>query len=134
MPPAVQSLDHLVLTVADIDASLAFYRDVLGMAPDPFRVADGGTRWALKFGRQKINLHVAGHEFDPRARVAQPGTADLCFLTDTPLDVWASHLDALGIQAEAGPVPRTGATGRILSIYLRDPDGNLIEVSSPVTG
>ncbi|MEC3860676.1 VOC family protein [Mesobacterium sp. TK19101] len=134
MPPAVQSLDHLVLTVADIDATLAFYRDVLGMVPEPFRVADGSTRWALIFGQQKINLHRAGHEFDPKAQVPKPGSADLCFLTETALDDWLARLAVLGVEIEQGPVPRTGATGPILSVYLRDPDGNLIEVSTPVTG
>ncbi|GGF62275.1 Catechol 2,3-dioxygenase [Mameliella alba] len=131
MPPAVQSLDHLVLTVADPAATRQFYETVLGMQAERFIPADGSTRWALKFGRQKINLHTAGQEFDPKARRPGPGTADLCFLSETPLAEWQAHLAALGVTIEEGPLPRTGATGPIRSIYIRDPDGNLIEISNP---
>ncbi|MBY6121242.1 VOC family protein [Mameliella alba] len=131
MPPAVQSLDHLVLTVADPAATRQFYETVLGMQAERFTPADGSTRWALKFGRQKINLHTAGQEFDPKARRPGPGTADLCFLSETPLAEWQAHLAALGVTIEEGPLPRTGATGPIRSIYIRDPDGNLIEISNP---
>ena len=131
MPPAVQSLDHLVLTVRDMDATLRFYEQALGMVAERFVVADGSTRMALKFGAQKINLHQAGAEFEPKSWNPTTGSADLCFLTETPLDVWQDHLTALGIPIEQGPIPRTGATGPILSLYLRDPDQNLIEVSVP---
>lgn len=129
MAITVISLDHLVLTVADVDRTVAFYTQALGMQAEIFRPADGSTRTALSFGSQKINLHLAGAEFLPKACDPVPGSADLCFLTETPLDTWRDHLAALGIPVELGPVARTGATGPILSIYLRDPDGNLIEVS-----
>ena len=125
----MSSLDHLVLTVGDIDRVIAFYRDVLGMQPVSFTPADGTTRHALGFGAQKINLHAAGAEFRPHAATPAPGTADLCFLTATPLSNWQAHPAEWGVPVEAGPVPRTGATGPILSLYIRDPDGNLIEVS-----
>ncbi|MBQ0750888.1 MAG: VOC family protein, partial [Roseovarius sp.] len=85
---------------------------------------------ALKFGTQKINLHQSGAEFDPKAAQVQPGSADLCFLSETPLEVWQHHFAALGVTVEMGPLPRSGATGPIRSLYLRDPDGNLIEVSN----
>lgn len=126
----LDALDHLVLTVADPDATLRFYTELLGMEAETFRPADGSERQALRFGRQKINLHRQGAEFEPKARVAQPGSADLCFLTATPLTDWAAHLAACGVAIEAGPVQRTGAQGPILSLYLRDPDGNLIEISN----
>lgn len=122
-------LDHLVLTVADIDATARFYCDVLGMVREDFHGADGTARVALGFGSQKINLHRAGAEFEPRALRATPGSADLCFLTDVPLVDWQAHLAAQGVPIIDGPVARTGATGPITSIYVRDPDGNLIEIS-----
>ncbi len=128
--PSLTSLDHLVLTVADIGATVSFYRDVLQMEPEDFTPSDGSHRWALKFGTQKINLHQAGAEFEPKADAPTRGSADLCFLTDTPLDAWAAHLSAKNIPIEDGPVPRTGATGPLMSIYIRDPDGNLIEISN----
>lgn len=127
----VTSLDHLVLTVADIAETTAFYTMVLGMRAERFHPADGTTRTALVFGDQKINLHQAGAEFDPKAHRPTPGSADLCFLTETSLDDWQAHLSAHGVAVEDGPVARTGATGPILSIYIRDPDGNLIEVATP---
>lgn len=127
--PAVQSLDHLVLTVADIDTTIRFYT-ALGMQAEAFTVADGSTRTALTFGAQKINLHPLPG-FEPKAQKATPGSADLCFLSDTPLTDWQEHLDSQGLTVIAGPIPRTGATGSILSIYLRDPDGNLIEIANP---
>jgi catechol 2,3-dioxygenase-like lactoylglutathione lyase family enzyme len=126
---ALESLDHLVLTVADIAVTVAFYRDVLGMEPERFSPADGSERWALMFGTQKINLHQAGAGFDPKARQATAGSADLCFLSNSPLADWQDHLGDLVIE---GPIRRTGATGPILSIYLRDPDGNLIEISNSI--
>lgn len=126
----VQTLDHLVLTVADIPTTVRFYCDVLGMTKHPFTVADGSTRLSLRFGDSKINLHQAGEEFDPKSQTPTPGSADLCFLSETSLENWQSHLAQNGIKIEEGPVPRSGATGPILSIYLRDPDGNLLEIST----
>lgn len=122
-------LDHLVLTVADLDRTIAFYRDVLGMRLETF----GQGRKALTFGDQKINLHEAGHEFEPKALRPTRGSADLCFLAATPLERVAAHVGALGVAIEEGPVRRTGATGPILSIYVRDPDGNLVEIANPIT-
>ena len=130
MTPKVTALDHLVLTVADIGATVDFYTSALGMRAESFTPAGGTPRMALRFGAQKINLHQSGAEFRPHAGQVQPGSADLCFLSDTPLDQWQAHLTALGIRIEEGPIRRTGAEGPILSIYLRDPDGNLIEVSN----
>ena len=128
-PVVIDSLDHLVLAVRDIDATIAFYRDWLGMQVVTF----GADRKALSFGQQKINLHVAGEEFDPPAIKAAdpvPGSADLCFLTAVPIADVMVRADALGIAIEEGPERRTGARGPINSVYARDPDGNLIEVSN----
>lgn len=122
---SIERLDHLVLTVADIDASCAFYSRVLGM-----RVVDfAGGRKALAFGVQKINLHQTGREFEPKARQPMPGSADLCLITTAALEDVIAHLQREGVTVIEGPVPRTGATGPILSVYFRDPDGNLLEVS-----
>ncbi|MDU8927726.1 VOC family protein [Alisedimentitalea sp. MJ-SS2] len=129
---AVQSLDHLVLTVTDLEATMDFYTRHLGMRPEKFFPADGTTRHALIFGAQKINLHVAGSEYEPKAVAPAPGSADLCFLTDLPVGDWLTYLQANGLKVEEGPVRRTGAQGPILSIYLRDPDGNLIELSNVI--
>ncbi|WP_118136276.1 VOC family protein [Oceanicella sp. SM1341] len=123
----LDALDHLVLTVADIPRSIAFYRDVLGMREESF----GAGRKALLFGAQKINLHEAGREFEPKAARPGPGTADLCFLTSVPLGEVAAGLARHGVVVEEGPVARTGARGPILSLYIRDPDGNLIEIANP---
>ena len=128
----VTALDHLVLTVTDIAATCVFYTGVMGMTADTFQPADGTTRWSLGFGPQKINLHQKGAEFEPKAAQPAPGSADLCFLTDTALEDWIVHLSAHNIVVEQGPVPRTGATGPILSLYIRDPDANLIEISTPL--
>lgn len=122
----VDSLDHLVLTVRDVPASCDFYARVLGMAVVNF----GEGRKALVFGAQKINLHPAGHEFEPKADRPTPGSADLCFLTSVPLADVQAHLAACGVVVTEGPVQRTGAQGPILSVYFRDPDRNLIEVSN----
>ncbi|WP_212523757.1 VOC family protein [Actibacterium sp. MT2.3-13A] len=130
MNPSVTALDHLVLTVSDQDLSVAFYTRVLGMRAEVFRPADGSTRMALKFGAQKINLHVAGREFDPKARRPVTGSADLCFLSEVPLCKWVAHLGKAGVPVEEGPVARSGALGPIVSLYIRDPDGNLIEISN----
>lgn len=118
-------LDHLVLTVADIAATCDFYVRVLGMTEVTF----GAGRKALAFGAQKINLHQAGREFEPKAARSVPGSADLCLIAGVPLDAVIAHLRTQGVSIEEGPVPRTGATAPIISIYFRDPDGNLIEVS-----
>ena len=118
-------LDHLVLTVRDIEATCHFYTQVLGMTAVRF----GEGRWALHYGRQKINLHPYGREFDPKVAQPTPGSADLCFVTTTPLPQVVAHLTACGVSIVAGPVERTGATGPIESIYLRDPDGNLLEIA-----
>lgn len=126
----IDSLDHLVLTVHDIDVTVRFYETMLGMQPVRFTAKDGTQRVALGFGRQKINLHQAGREFEPKAANPLPGSADLCFLTRTPVAAVQAQLQARGVTVIEGPVPRTGATGPILSIYLRDPDGNLIEISN----
>ncbi|WP_035250404.1 VOC family protein [Actibacterium atlanticum] len=130
MSPSLTVLDHLVLTVADIPRTVAFYEKVLGMVATEFRPADGSSRTALCFGAQKINLHAEGNEFDPKARVPAAGSADLCFLSDTPLAVWQDHLAKSGVRVEEGPVARSGAQGPICSIYIRDPDGNLIEIAN----
>lgn len=128
----VTALDHLVLTVTDIAATLGFYTDILGMQALTFTPADGPPRHALRFGTQKINLHPASAPFEPKAAHPGAGTADLCFLSDTALGDWQNHLAANGITVEEGPLRRTGATGLILSLYIRDPDGNLIEISNPL--
>ncbi|QMU72464.1 VOC family protein [Streptacidiphilus sp. P02-A3a] len=121
----IERLDHLVLTVADIDATVAFYTRVLGMEAVVF----GEGRRALAFGSSKINLHQLGHEFEPKGRRPTPGSADLCFVTGTPLEQVAAELAEAGVPVEEGPVRRTGALGPITSLYLRDPDGNLLEIS-----
>ncbi len=130
MRPLVFALDHIVLTVGSIDETISFYRDVMGMQAQQFTPADGSPRWALTFGSQKINLHQAAAEFEPKAARPAPGSADLCFLSDVPLSDWIAHLRDHSITVEEGPVARTGATGPIRSIYLRDPDGNLLEISN----
>ena len=128
----VNALDHLVLTVIEIERSCAFYRDILGMKHEIFRPPDGSVRNALCFGTQKINLHLAGSEFEPNAHHPQSGSADLCFLTEEPLDDWQRHLFTRDVTIEEGPIQRTGATGPIMSLYIRDPDGNLIEIARPL--
>ena len=130
--PHVSTFDHLVLTVADVDATIAFYQDVLGMRAEAFTPSDGSTRWALKFGHHKINLHPAQAVFAPHAKAPTMGSADLCFLSETDIADWTAHFAAHEVAIEEGPVTRTGATGPIISLYVRDPDGNLIEVSNRV--
>ena len=125
----VRALDHLVLTVASIPETVRFYTQVLGMRGEQFTGADGSRRWALNFGQSKINLHQKGKEYEPKAASAAPGTADLCFLTDAPIADWIAHLETHQVIIEDGPVARTGARGPIMSLYVRDPDNNLIEVS-----
>ena len=122
----IDRLDHLVLTVADVDRTIDFYSRVLGMTPVTF--ASG--RRALTFGASKINLHQVGHEFEPRAAAPTPGSADICLISVDSLDVVLAHLAEHGVAVEQGPMPRTGATGPITSVYFRDPDGNLVEISN----
>jgi len=122
----IDRLDHLVLTVADVDATTEFYARVLGMEAVTF----GNGRRALAFGAQKINLHAAGREIAPHAARPTRGSADVCLVTRTPLPAAMAHVRACGVAIEEGPVPRTGATGPIESFYFRDPDGNLVEVSN----
>lgn len=120
----IVSLDHLVLTVASIERCCAFYSGILGMRHETF----GDGRNALVFGSQKINLHLVGNEFEPKAVHPRPGSGDLCFVVD---DVAAAqaHLEAHGIEIIDGPVARTGAAGALMSVYCRDPDGNLVELA-----
>lgn len=125
---AIDRVDHFVLTVGDLDTTCRFYERVLGARVVTF----GDGRSALAFGRQKINLHVAGREFEPKALAPQPGSGDFCLIAATPLDRVIEHLAACGVAIELGPVPRTGATGPIRSVYFRDPDGNLVEVANYV--
>jgi len=122
----VKSIDHTVLTVRDIQTTVDFYETTLGMAAETF----GEDRIALKFGAQKINLHHYGNEIEPKAESPTPGSADLCFVTETPLDTAFAHVQNLGVEIIQGPVQRTGAQGPIVSFYFRDPDLNLIEVAN----
>ncbi|HZB32386.1 MAG TPA: VOC family protein [Streptosporangiaceae bacterium] len=123
---SLERLDHIVLTVADVEAAVDFYTRVLGMRAVTF----GDGRRALHFGAQKINLHRAGHEFEPKATAPAPGSADFCLISATPIDAVAAHLERCGVPIELGPVDRTGAQGPMTSLYFRDPDGNLLEVST----
>ncbi|XP_022539442.1 glyoxalase domain-containing protein 5 [Astyanax mexicanus] len=125
-PVKISHLDHLVLTVRDLNKTTHFYCKVLGMEVITFK----GDRKALSFGSQKFNLHEVGKEFEPKARAPMPGSADLCLVTKTPLESVAAHLQDCGVSIEEGPVERTGAAGPITSLYFRDPDNNLIEVSN----
>jgi catechol 2,3-dioxygenase-like lactoylglutathione lyase family enzyme len=124
----IDRLDHLVLTVRDIEATCRFYSRVLGMTPKLFE----GSRWALHFQAQKINLHQAGREFEPKATTPTPGSADLCFIVSAPLVDVIAHLGQCGVRVLEGPVQREGATGTMQSVYVRDPDGNLLELSTYV--
>ena len=122
----IDRLDHLVLTVADVDRTVDFYSRVLGMDPVSF----GSGRRALTFGTSKINLHQVGHEFEPKAAEPTPGSADLCMISVDSLDAVLAHLAECGVSIEEGPVQRTGAAGPIMSVYFREPDGNLVEISN----
>lgn len=126
--PLIDHLDHLVVTCTDPDATVDFYPRVLGMRLD---TSKEGHR-SFHFGHQKLNLHVRGHEFDPKAHLPVPGAIDVCFIAAVPLDEVIAHLTACGCPIVDGPVERTGATGPIRSVYVRDPDLNLIELSQPV--
>lgn len=130
----IDHLDHLVLTTANENACVDFYTRVLGMSLESFI---GGTppveRKAFKFGNQKINLHIQGKEFEPKAQIPMPGALDLCFIADRPLDAVIAKLKAEAWPIVEGPVIRTGATAKINSVYVRDPDQNLIEISELLT-
>ncbi|XP_068449803.1 glyoxalase domain-containing protein 5 [Clinocottus analis] len=125
-PVQVSRLDHLVLTVKSVPDTINFYSSVLGMEVITFK----GNRKALGFGQQKFNLHQLGQEFEPKAKRPTAGSADLCLITKTPLATVAAHLKVSGVEIEEGPVERSGAVGPITSLYFRDPDHNLIEVSN----
>lgn len=124
----LKRLDHLVLTTRDEAACIDFYTRILGMELQTF----GNNRKAFAYGEQKINVHVYGHEFEPKAHLPVPGSLDLCFIADIKLDEVIQHLQQLNYPIIEGPIQRTGALGPILSIYLRDPDLNLIEISEPL--
>ena len=121
----IDHLDHLVLTTAHEEACIRFYVDVMGMSLESF----GAGRKAFRFGNQKINLHVKGHEFEPKAQLPTPCSLDLCFIASVPLDEVVARFGEKGVPILEGPVMRTGATSRIRSVYVRDPDMNLIEIS-----
>ena len=125
-PVSIARLDHLVLTVRDVSATCAFYGRVLGMKKSEFR--EGRT--ALSFGEQKINLHPADNAYDPKAKIPAPGSGDLCFIAETPIEDVIKHLGECSVEIIEGPVLKTGAIGTLLSVYFCDPDDNLIEVSN----
>ena len=122
----IDRIDHIVITAFDVERTLDFYSRVLGMEPITF----AGGRRGLAFGRQKINLHQSGREFEPKALKPAPGSMDLCFVTEAPLADVIAELKAHGVAIADGPVAKTGALGPMMSVYFRDPDGNLIEVSN----
>ncbi|MEQ5127117.1 VOC family protein [Providencia zhijiangensis] len=121
----INRLDHIVLTTTDLDACLDFYQRILKMSVITF----GEQRFALQFGQQKINIHQYGKEFEPKAHLPVPGSLDLCFISDIPLIEVQQHIEQQGVEIIEGPVQRTGAIGKITSLYIRDPDLNLIEIS-----
>lgn len=121
----INRLDHLVLTTTDLDACLDFYQRILKMSVITF----GEQRFALQFGQQKINIHQYGKEFEPKAHLPVPGSLDLCFISDIPLIEVQQHIEQQGVEIIEGPVQRTGAIGKMTSLYIRDPDLNLIEIS-----
>ncbi len=124
----VNGIDHFVLTVRDVEATCDFYSRVLGTEVEGF---EGGRR-ALGLGRQKINLHQAGAEFEPKADKPTPGSGDFCLITSVPLERVVEHVRSCGVEIIDGPISRTGATGNLESVYFRDPDGNIVEVSNYV--
>lgn len=126
--PVIDSLDHAVLTCASVPGTIAWYVAHLGLR----HVESADGRHALHFGAQKLNLHQAGREFSPRATVAKPGTVDICFITQTPVDSVLGYFQSAGLEIVEGVVDRTGALGDLRSVYVRDPDGNLIEVANYV--
>lgn len=124
----IERIDHFVLTVRSIEATCEFYTTALGMEVETF----GAGRFALKFGNQKINLHEVGKEFEPKAQAPTSGSGDFCLITSIPIEAVIAHLEANRVTVEDGPVPRTGARGDLISVYFRDPDMNLVEVSNYV--
>jgi len=127
----IDHIDHIVLTTRDLEGCIRFYQEVLGMQLERFPTPQG-ERLALKFGSQKINVHEWGREFTPRAHVAAPGTLDLCFIAAVPLDEVIAKLEKAGVPILEGPVMKTGAVSKIRSVYVRDPDLNLVEISVPL--
>jgi catechol 2,3-dioxygenase-like lactoylglutathione lyase family enzyme len=121
----ISHIDHFVLTVRSLEATCAFYERVLGFR----RIDTPGKPTALAFGKQKINVHEVGRTFEPKAKAPTSGSADFCLITDRPLQEFHDHLEACGVAVEVGPVAREGAQGAMISVYFRDPDGNLVEVS-----
>jgi len=128
----IDHVDHIVLTTRDLAGSIRFYTEVLGMTLEKFRTPTE-ERMALKFGKQKINLHEWGREFTPRAHVAAPGTLDLCFIASIPLEQVIAKLKSANVPILEGPVMKTGAVSRLRSVYVRDPDLNLVEISEQVS-
>ncbi len=126
----IDHIDHVVLTTRDLSSCLKFYAEILGMRLEKF-ATPAGTRLALKFGNQKINVHEWGKEFVPRAHVAAPGTLDLCFIAAVPLEQVIDRLKQLNVEIIEGPVTKTGAVSKLRSVYVRDPDLNLVEISVP---
>lgn len=127
----IDHIDHVVLTTRDLPSCLRFYSEILGMRLEKFQTPTE-TRLALKFGNQKINVHEWGREFTPRAHVAAPGTLDLCFIASVPLEKVVEKLKEENIDIVEGPVMKTGAMSKLRSVYVRDPDLNLVEISVPV--
>ena len=128
---AISSIDHIVLTVADLSKTIDFYCSVLGITMVEFVPPTGGpARKSLHFGKQKINLHDAASPYVPHAKAPQPGSVDICFISTQSLDDWQAHLANHDVSIEDGPVRKTGANGALMSLYIRDPDGNLIEISN----
>ena len=134
MKSLVDRIDHIVLTVADIEATTLFYERALGLKRETFRGPDGQQRYALVFGKQKINLQDSGTVTPTKAARPTFGSGDFCLIAAVPLDDVIAHLRAENIALEAGPVPRRGAVGALRSVYFRDPDGNLVEVAEYVSG
>ena len=127
----IHSIDHIVMQAVDIPETIKFYTEILGMTYHQFQPPTGGSvRQSLHFGAQKINLHDAGSPFRPHARNPAAGSVDLCFISAQPLDEWQIHLAHHGVSVEDGPARKTGANGALMSLYIRDPDGNLIEISN----
>ena len=122
--PSILRIDHLVLTCEDVTATVEWYRRVLG-----FEAKEAEGRWSLHFGQQKINLHQKGRELEPHALKPTPGSGDLCFLTDASSEEWLEHLLVEGVVIVEGPIARVGALGPMESVYVRDPDGTLVEIS-----
>ena len=129
----ILGIDHILLNINDMEKTISFYRDVMGMTVKEFQPVDGGeTRKSLSFGNQKINLHHVKSPYKPHAKNSLSGTIEICFLSSTPLEKWESIFLKNGIEIEDGPVKKTGATGPIMSLYIRDPDKNLIEISNKI--